>query len=121
MSGASGTIGRVLVPFLQTLGHDVLSLVRNKKEVSEKNIFWDPEKGILDIDTHAPFDAVINLNGADITRGRWTETQQKTIIDSRIRPTQLLASTLAKMKKKPAVFITSSAIGFYNILCHWFL
>jgi len=114
ISGASGTIGNVLVPFLRTCGHEVIRLVRKKKTLLMDELFWDPYKGILDLETAGPFDAVINLNGVDISRGRWTEKKKKQILDSRTIPTRLLADKMKNLEYKPEVFISSSAIGFYG-------
>lgn len=114
ISGASGIIGSTLVPFLQTCGHEVIRLVRKDKDLLEDELFWDPYKGILDLEKAGSIDAVINLNGIDISRGRWTDKQKKKIIDSRIIPTRLLARKMKDLDKKPAVFISSSAIGFYG-------
>ncbi|MBU1342760.1 MAG: TIGR01777 family oxidoreductase [Proteobacteria bacterium] len=114
VSGASGTIGSILVPFLRTCGHEVIRLVRKKKDLLEDELFWDPYKGILDLETAGPIDAVINLNGVDISRGRWTKKQKKQIVTSRIMPTRLLVEKMKTLEKKPEVFISSSAIGFYG-------
>lgn len=114
ISGASGTIGSALVPFLRTCGHEVIRLVRKEGTLLEDELFWDPYNGILDLEKAGPFDAVINLNGVDISRGRWTENQKKRIIDSRIIPTRLLVKQMAGLDQKPGVFISSSAIGFYG-------
>ncbi|MBC2705810.1 TIGR01777 family oxidoreductase [Desulfobacula sp.] len=114
ISGASGTIGSILVPFLRTCGHEVIRLVRKEETLLEDEIFWDPYNGILDLEKAGPFDAVINLNGVDISRGRWTQSQKKRIIDSRIIPTRLLVKKMADLDPKPDVFISSSAVGFYG-------
>jgi hypothetical protein len=114
VSGASGTIGSVLVPFLRTCGHEVIRLVRKKKDLLPDEYFWDPYKGILDLETAGPIDAVINLNGVDISRGRWTAHQKKRIIDSRTMSTRLLVEKMKGLDPKPGVFISSSAIGFYG-------
>ncbi len=114
ISGASGTIGKALIPLLQTCGHEVIVLVRRKKDLSDHELFWDPYKGILDIERAGRIDAVINLNGIDISKGRWTEKQKKFIIDSRVIPTSLLARKIKNMSQKPETFITASAIGFYG-------
>jgi len=114
VSGASGTIGGALVPFLRTCGHDVIRLVRRENDLLPDEVFWDPYKGILDIEKIGRIDAVINLNGVDISRGRWTREQKKRIIDSRILPTRLLVKKMISLKNKPSVFISSSAIGFYG-------
>ncbi len=114
ISGASGTIGSILAPFLRTCGHEVIRLVRKEETLLEDELFWDPYNGILDLEKAGPFDAVINLNGVDISRGRWTQSQKKRIIDSRIIPTRLLVKKMADLDPKPDVFISSSAIGFYG-------
>jgi len=114
VSGASGAIGSVLVPFLQTRGHEVIRLVRKKDGLQKDALFWDPYKGDLDLESAGPIDAVINLNGLDISRGRWTDEQKKKILDSRVMPTRLLVEKMKTLKHKPGVFISSSAIGFYG-------
>ena len=114
VSGASGTIGSALVPFLRTCGHEVVRLVRKKGNLLEDELFWDPYNDVLDLETAGYFDVVINLNGVDISRGRWTENQKKKILDSRITPTRLIVKKMAALDQKPGVFISSSAIGFYG-------
>jgi len=71
-------------------------------------------KGDLDLESVGPIDAVINLNGLDISRGRWTREQKKKILGSRIMPTRLLVEKMKTLKHKPGVFVSSSAIGFYG-------
>lgn len=114
ISGASGTIGSILVPFLRTCGHEVIRLVRKNKDLLNDEVFWDPYNDILDLEKVGPLDAVINLNGVDISRGRWTKKQKKQIVDSRIIPTRLLVKKMINLDPKPGVFISSSAIGYYG-------
>ena len=114
ISGASGTIGSILVPFLRTCGHQVVRLVRKTSNLSEDELYWDPSQDILDLDSAGPFDAVINLNGLDISQGKWTPEYKQKIIDSRVLSTQLLASRISRLAQKPEVFVSSSAIGFYG-------
>lgn len=114
ISGSSGAIGSALIPFLQTSGHEVIRLVRHNDGLKKGEIFWDPYKEILDLDGAGPIDAVINLNGLDISRGRWTKNQKRAIIDSRVIPTRFLVKKMKSLKKKPEVYISSSAIGYYG-------
>ncbi len=114
ISGASGTIGQALVPFLRTCGHEVIRLVRDPAAQAPDTLYWDPYKNRLDLAAAGPVDAVINLNGVDITRGKWTAKQKKRILDSRVIPTQVLVENMQAMAQPPATFISSSAIGLYG-------
>lgn len=114
VSGASGTIGSILVPFLRTCGHQVIRLVRNRSDLADDALFWDPYHHILDLEKAGPLDAVINLNGVDISRGKWTRKQRQLILDSRVTPTRFLARKISEMAHPPSVFISSSAIGLYG-------
>ena len=58
--------------------------------------------------------AVINLTGAKIGAGRWTEARKKEIVESRLEPTRALTAAIAAAKKKPEVFISASASGYYG-------
>jgi uncharacterized protein len=114
ISGASGTIGKALVPFLQSCGHEVIRLVRKKVRLEKDEIYWNPYTATLDLEQAGPLDAVINLNGMDISRGKWSDGQKQRIIDSRIISTTVLVEKMKGLKHKPEVFISASAIGFYG-------
>ncbi|WDP89127.1 MAG: TIGR01777 family protein [Desulfobacter sp.] len=114
VSGASGTIGQALVPFLRTCGHEVVRLVRDPDSDAPDALYWDPYKNVLDMEAAGPIDAVISLNGVDISRGKWTENQKKLIMDSRVIPTRVLVEKMRAMDRPPSTFISSSAIGLYG-------
>ena len=114
ISGASGTIGNALVAYLQSYGHEVIRLVRKKDKLQKGELYWDPYTNFLDLEQAGPLDAVINLNGMDISRGKWTDSQKQKLIDSRIIPTGLLVEKMKKLKHKPETFISASAIGIYG-------
>jgi hypothetical protein len=114
ISGGSGAIGKALLSFLKTCGHDVIRLVRDPNHGSDDACFWDPYQNILDMDAIGPIDAVINLNGVDISRGRWNRRQRDKILDSRVISTQVLVEKIKRMAQPPATFISASAIGFYG-------
>jgi len=113
VSGASGLVGRALVPFLTTQGHEVLRLVRRPVRTPEE-VFWDPERGLLDLSAAGRIDAVVHLAGAGIAEGRWTQARKRVIRESRVGGTLLLARKLAALAEPPRVVIGGSAIGFYG-------
>ena len=78
----------------------------------------------LDSSAFEGVDAVIHLAGENIASGstegpfnilgRWSDNKKNKIYDSRVDGTKLLVETLLQLKKKPKVFISSSATGFYG-------
>ena len=70
ITGATGMLGRSLVPLLTTAGHTVRRLVRSRPGPGD--ILWDPERGVLDAAQLEGVDAVIHLAGEPIAGGRWT-------------------------------------------------
>jgi hypothetical protein len=59
------------------------------------------------------FDAIIHLSGESVA-GRWTAAKKRRIRDSRVASTRNLSQALASGEKKPAVFLSASAIGYYG-------
>lgn len=114
IAGASGFIGEELIPFLIQAGHEVKKLVRKGSRVPFDGIRWDPEKGLFNEAEIEGFDAIINLAGDNISKGRWTEKKKKAILESRIKATRTLASAILRIKKPPQVFINASAVGYYG-------
>ncbi len=111
ISGASGLIGSALVQSLNSLGDDVIRLVRRSPRDSHE-IRWQPMRPIPP-ELVSGFDAVIHLSGENIA-GRWTEAKKQRIRDSRVVSTDHLAKALAGAEKRPATFICASAIGYYR-------
>jgi hypothetical protein len=114
VSGAGGVLGRALVPLLTTGGHLVSTLVRRRPDPARGEIFWDPERGILNGDDLPELDGVIHLAGEYIGLSRWREEKKRRVIDSRVNGTELLARTLAARSRPPAVFLSASAVGYYG-------
>ena len=115
VSGASGPIGKALLPSLRTNGAHITRLVRDNAPPAysdEQTIPWHPEQP-LSADALSGFDAVIHLAGETIV-GRWTESKKNKIRDSRVIGTRNLAQSLAQAKHRPQIFLCSSAIGYYG-------
>jgi uncharacterized protein (TIGR01777 family) len=113
ISGASGFIGSHLAPFLEGQGHEMIKLVRHEN-LGSNEIHWHPMKGILDPASVENIDAAIHLSGESIGSLRWTEKKKQAIRDSRVKSTQLLAKTFAKLKHPPKIWLNASAVGFYG-------
>ncbi len=113
VSGASGLVGRALIPALEQEGHVVLRMVRHAVRDPGEEMQWNPYADRIDESTLPPFDAVIHLSGESIS-GRWDAAKKRAIYDSRIRSTAYLAECMERMEKPPAVWLCASAIGYYG-------
>jgi uncharacterized protein len=112
ISGASGLIGSALTRAAVEAGHTVVALVR--KPGTPSTVHWDPERGTIDTAGLEGSDAIVHLAGESIASRRWTPAQKDRILDSRVKGTELLASAVARMNRRPSVMISSSAIGVYG-------
>jgi uncharacterized protein len=111
VSGSTGLIGRSLVPFLTSGGHEVLRLVRRAARESE--IQWDPGAGRLDPAQLEGADAVVHLAGENLA-ARWSTARKQAIRNSRVVGTRLLAEALSRLTRPPRVLVSASAVGIYG-------
>lgn len=112
ISGARGLIGTQLSARLELTGHRVTRLVRRPAGPNE--VSWNPALGELDPVDIEGVDAVVHLSGAGIADKRWSNSYKKEILESRTKPTDLLARTLASLTRKPSVLLSGSATGIYG-------
>src|SRR5262245_62948521 len=112
VTGASGLIGRRLVPALTSEGHTVLRLVRARPREG-RELRWSPETGIMDPAALTGCDAVIHLAGAGIAR-RWDDECRLQIRESRVASTRLLAARMAGAAPRPTTWLCASAVGIYG-------
>jgi uncharacterized protein (TIGR01777 family) len=113
VTGGTGFIGQRLVPALLEAGHRVTLLTRDPARA--RSMF--PVAAVDDlarIEPSAAFDAIVNLAGAPIAAARWTPSRRRTLLRSRIDPTESVLGLITRMWHKPRVLISGSAIGFYG-------
>lgn len=113
IAGSSGLIGTAVCSALSASGCQIYKLKRTQANENPTEIFWDPEKGILDPLEVEGFKVVINLAGENIM-GRWTQEKKRRILESRLSSTNLLVNTISKLNFPPELFINASAIGYYG-------
>ena len=113
VTGSHGLIGTALCAALQAAGHRPVRLVRGGTTTAD-TIAWDPRVGTIDSAAFEGIDAVVNLAGAGIGDKRWTDARKQLILESRTRGTRLLADTISVLPKRPSVFVSASAVGYYG-------
>ena len=115
ITGASGLIGTSLQRSFDEKGYEMLLASRSEPK-SERDIQWNADTGFgkADLPRLEGLDAAIHLAGESISALRWTDEKKKAIRDSRVHGTRTMIETFAQLEKKPKVFISASAIGFYG-------
>lgn len=91
VSGATGLVGRALLPFLAGGGHEVVALRRGEA----------PPEGT---------EAVVHLAGEPVAQ-RWNDAVKKRIRESRVEATAALVKALPASVK---VLVCASAVGFFG-------
>ena len=115
ITGATGTLGKSLVPSLLGDGHRVNVLSRKRTSIEGAEVFlWDVNRQKLDINSLEGVDTIIHLAGEPVAGPRWTNERKQQIIDSRVLSTSLLIQTLRKNPQQVKHFISSSAVGYYG-------
>jgi uncharacterized protein (TIGR01777 family) len=111
IAGGSGLIGTALKELATKHGWEVMILSR---EPGPEKIVWNPEAKSISLTEAMSFDAVINLAGASIADGKWTEARKKEIVDSRVNAAATLEKYLHKGLLKTQTYVGASAIGIYG-------
>ena len=114
IAGGTGFIGNSIIPALLKEGYEVQVLVRNKEKAKKlpsscKVIWGNPAKSGEWQKYLKETDIAINLAGQNIF-ARWTKAYKKLILESRIKSTENIVSSL----KKSALLINASAVGYYG-------
>jgi len=115
LTGATGFIGRHLVDHLLANGHSVNYLGRQRStSLDTRAAFhhWDRQDQPR-LESVPRLDAVFHLAGEPVAQ-RWTAEVKKRIMESRIEGTRKLVSAIGKLKYKPSVLVSTSAVGFYG-------
>ena len=111
--GASGLIGKALTKTLEAKGCELL-LAGRKEPQDERETKWTIEDGFAEPKRLEGLDAVIHLAGESVSALRWTDEKKAAIRSSRVDGTRSVVDALAKLKSRPKVLISGSAVGFYG-------
>ena len=114
ITGATGFIGRRLTQALIGAGHEVTALVRNPA-IADLPPRVRMVTDLAEIPDDARVDAVVNLAGEPISDQPWTLAKRRRILRSRLKTTREVIRLIARLKTRPEVLVSGSAIGFYGL------
>jgi uncharacterized protein (TIGR01777 family) len=107
VTGGTGFIGRALVTALRGRGDEVMLVSRRQGPAT---VPWDAVEAEV-----SRADAVVHLAGEPIAGSRWTRERFAAIRSSRVDTTDRLARAIAAAPRKPRVFVSGSAVGYYGM------
>lgn len=117
VTGASGLVGRRLVPVLVKAGHAVVATSRDPEALRlPKGVLrmaWD---GREMLQVPGDVDAIVHLMGEPIVGTRWTPQRKQAIRDSRVESSRRIAEFVRRRPeaKRPQVLVSASAVGYYG-------
>lgn len=117
VTGGTGFVGEHLLRQLSDVCITTRSpdSARDRFGESVKHVIpWDPASERLQLKGLPGINAVINLMGEPIAKGRWTPAKKERIRQSRVEGTQKLVDGLIESDNLPSVFVSASAIGIYG-------
>ncbi len=113
VTGATGLIGRHLVAALRARGDEVVALSRHAAGLGGATATrWDPSTSPLPDAAIEGAEALVNLAGEPIGKGRWTADRRRRIDASRVIVTRRCVDALAR--HETPVLVNASAIGYYG-------
>lgn len=111
--GGSGHVGTLLARAFHERGDEVVVLSRTQSNARPwRTVAWDGE-------TLGPWttefenaDAIINLTGQSVNC-RYTETNRRIIVDSRVKSTRIVGQAIAETDNAPRVWLQASTATLY--------
>ncbi|MGL4629573.1 MAG: TIGR01777 family oxidoreductase [Leadbetterella sp.] len=109
LAGGNGYLGKALQKYFST--QEVYILTRNPQ--ASNHIYWDAKNLGAWINHLENVDVLINLTGKSVDC-RYTDSNKKEILESRIKSTALLSEAINLCTIPPKVWLNSSSATIYN-------
>ena len=120
IAGGTGLIGKALTKSLFEDGHEVTVLSRSAVAPAgfpggAHVVRWNGKSpdGWGHLVNEA--DALVNLAGANLSGGRWTERRKQVILSSRVNAGRAFVQALEQAEQLPAVLVQASGVGHYGV------
>lgn len=116
ITGATGFIGKRLAHLLLARGDAVNYLGRRRSPELDSRVAYHPWNDVNEpppLNSVPRLDAIVHLAGDPVAQ-RWTSAAKKRIYSSRVEGTRQLVTAIGKLRYKPTVLVSASAIGYYG-------
>lgn len=118
VAGGTGLIGRRLVAEWLAEGAEVTVLSRATEPAGlpagARSARWDGRTVGAWTEQIDGAEAVVNLAGANVGEGRWSEARKRRLRSSRIEPTRALVDAIGRAGRRPRALVQASAVGYYG-------
>ena len=111
--GGTGKVGTVLARHFHSAGHLVTVLSRNPSPALWRTPLWDAQQIGPWVEDLNGADVVINLTGRSVDC-RYTESNRREIMSSRVDSTRLLGTAIAGLEHPPQLWINASTATIYR-------
>lgn len=115
VTGGTGFIGAPLCRTLIQQGHEVTALTRQPDRHLDRPglrfLSWHTDEWRRAVEE---VHGVINLAGEPLVAKRWSARQKWLLSESRIETTRRLVEAMAAAARRPSVFVSASAVGYYG-------
>ncbi len=110
IAGGSGFLGKSLESYFSNNHHEVSILTRHPN--AKNHILWDGHSIGNWLSALENADVLINLSGKSVDC-RYTESNKRKILESRVDSTKVLHEALAKAKNPPGIWLNASSATIY--------
>lgn len=111
--GGTGLLGGWLAQTLRARGDEVLIVTRRSPR-ADHEVQWDPMRGVQQRSRLEGLDGVFNVAGAHIADRPWTAQRRRLLLDSRVRATEVLLESLARLDAPPRAYVGVGHIGIFG-------
>lgn len=114
VTGATGFIGAPLMQRLLARGDRVIALARD--DIAAR-LRWPGAmvvRSLSEIPAEMRIDGVVNLAGAPVVAGPWTQARRRALLASRIDTTRAVNALVERLERKPFAVVGASAVGVYG-------
>jgi uncharacterized protein (TIGR01777 family) len=116
LTGGTGFVGKHLTDVLIDKGFSVSILSRSQRKNTPSITYykWNLKENFIDPEAIIKADYIVHLAGEGIAEKRWTKKRKEAILESRIKPIELIHSVLKENNKTLDAFVSASAVGIYG-------